>query len=664
MPTVIGTLTVNLEANTASFTADLGKAGNSLENLSDKAGEAGDSMDFSMGKARGGLMLVEESVGVHLPRHLNALIAEIPGVGEAFSTMLPIIGVVAAIAVIAKLIEKHEELEKAIRKAASEANNLAIQQDDQSRSLELTNLKLDDQIAKLEHKPSHNYMKEAMLESADAADKLAQSFSSTFQKMDAELTESTTLWSQFKDSVSSSGGTLAGLAGSIAANVIQVESIKKVQQALLDVETARRKVADAPAGSAEWKQDLINLANAYKTVETAATAATPALMNVSDQVKMASIASTAATAYKDMGREIEAAGKKAVIAGLEENPILVLKREDLAKVAAAHRKVKEEAEREAMAELEANEAFVKAMHAQLEEMNKLGEESLKGQIALDKVKLASQMEDAAHQVRLHQATIDQTVAMEKKGQAAIYQAELKTYNDEIALLDPTKEAIKIQAINNKKLELEAKYQLDLKKIDNKAEEEKVKMYQDAENKISSAIAQTAAKSIVESKNMGDAFAQLGKRMAEQALESLLVMETVEGKKKLVKAKSAASGAYTGVMDMNLPPVIAFPLAIGSAAVAFAGVMAFEQGGEVPGGGAVPILAHTGETVVTKALTDQVKNAEGKGASSTTHNTHYHIDARGADAGVELRLTRAIRESEQRSVARSVAVSSDRAARRS
>ena len=67
--------------------------------------------------------------------------------GAAFSAMLPIVGVIAAIAIIDKLIERHEAAQAAIRKVAIETENLTIKQNDQSKSLELTNLKLDDQIA-------------------------------------------------------------------------------------------------------------------------------------------------------------------------------------------------------------------------------------------------------------------------------------------------------------------------------------------------------------------------------------------------------------------------------------------------------------------------------------------------------------------------------------
>src|SRR5258708_39179227 len=62
-----------------------------------------------MHEAKGSMMLLGEEAGVHIPRHLQALIATIPGVGAAFAEMLPIVGVIAAIAIISKLIAKNEE---------------------------------------------------------------------------------------------------------------------------------------------------------------------------------------------------------------------------------------------------------------------------------------------------------------------------------------------------------------------------------------------------------------------------------------------------------------------------------------------------------------------------------------------------------------------------
>src|ERR1700727_604486 len=347
-------------------TVDFEKGANDAKKIANDTADGIDESFGSIADGRGGFLLAEEAIGIHLPRHLNTLIAKIPGVATAFSYMLPIAGVAVAIEIVGKLIERHDALQAAIAKAAMEATNLALGQDDETRSLQLTNLKLDDQIAKLEHRPSHNYLKEAFLESANAVDKLAEHFAGTFQKNNTELTESTGLWQRFKDVVSDSGGSIAGLAGAIALNVMQADAVKKVQQAMIDVEAARRKMADAPAGTDEWRQDTITLANAYKTLETAATKAAPAMGELSDQLKMSSVAATAASAYKDMGLEIEASGKRVVIAGLEESPIIDLIGRKSTALAELKKKQAKEAEEAALETIRANDAFAKAMSTSYE----------------------------------------------------------------------------------------------------------------------------------------------------------------------------------------------------------------------------------------------------------------------------------------------------------
>ena len=110
-------------------------------------------------------------------------------------------------------------------------------------------------------------------------------------------------------------------------------------------------------------------------------------------------------------------------------------------------------------------------------------------------------------------------------------------------------------------------------------------------------------------------------MLSTAAENLMQMETMEGRKKIMKAGSAARSAFKWVMeDVPFPAnAVIAPIAAGAA---FAGVMAFEEGGKVPGTGPVPSVNHGGETVVTKALTDRVEQAEGrgKGRGITNHIT--------------------------------------------
>jgi hypothetical protein len=153
----------------------------------------------------------------------------------------------------------------------------------------------------------------------------------------------------------------------------------------------------------------------------------------------------------------------------------------------------------------------------------------------------------------------------------------------------------------------------------------------SQKKVADAVASTAAKSIMSGKNMGAAFQQLSKQMATTALTNFMELETIEGRKKLKDAEGSARGAYAGVMKMNLPPPIAFPLAIGAAAAAFAGIMAFGEGGIVPGVGSsdsVPARLMPGEIILptdlSKGLQNMATNSRFSGSAQPTFNSSAGI----------------------------------------
>lgn len=214
----VGALIINLQAQTAQFRADMGKVKQDLDDLKDKSDGAGRVMGSSMTMSRESVMLLGDEIGVHLPRALTMYISRLPGVATAMQAAFPILGIVALIEIIDKLIEHHEALAKAIRQAGEEAVNSAVKQADQTKALELTNLKLDDQIAKLEHKPSHNYLKEAMIETSEEIDKLAASFASDFDKMGEKVQEQLGLWSQLKR-YASDMFHMGAIAGATVASV-------------------------------------------------------------------------------------------------------------------------------------------------------------------------------------------------------------------------------------------------------------------------------------------------------------------------------------------------------------------------------------------------------------------------------------------------------------
>lgn len=153
--------------------------------------------------------------------------------------------------------------------------------------------------------------------------------------------------------------------------------------------------------------------------------------------------------------------------------------------------------------------------------------------------------------------------------------------------------------------------------------------------MASAIATDIAHSIVMNKSLAQAFRQTGEEMAEGMIKNLIMMELTADKTKLIDAKTAYGNAYKWASAWGGPPAGAV-----AGAAAFASVMSFEVGGKIPGEGPVPITAHGGETVVTKALTNRVEAAERGGWNSGggSGEMHMHfaptihaVDASGVDA---------------------------------
>ncbi len=92
------------------------------------------------------------------------------------------------------------------------------------------------------------------------------------------------------------------------------------------------------------------------------------------------------------------------------------------------------------------------------------------------------------------------------------------------------------------------------------------------------------------------------------------------------AKAAAAGAYKAMAGI---PVVGPELGAIAAAVTFAAVMAlgaFDQGGIIPGSGAVPILGHGGERVLTQSQTNTFERmVNNPGATSNTTHNHLHYN---------------------------------------
>jgi hypothetical protein len=156
-------------------------------------------------KSREAIAMLGEAIGVHIPRHLQKVINELPGVTTAMNMAFAATPILLAGRIIyetgEKLVEfvkKNEEAAKKNAEAWRQFGSDMTLTNDQAR---VANDRLEEQIAKLEHKPQ-NGLKTALDEAAVAADELGKKLDSDIKKF-AEL---------MKQQSVGFGGQLAGKA--------------------------------------------------------------------------------------------------------------------------------------------------------------------------------------------------------------------------------------------------------------------------------------------------------------------------------------------------------------------------------------------------------------------------------------------------------------------
>lgn len=172
---VVGELTINLVAKTATFTPALKKA-------SDDAKKAGKEIGGSFSEARGTIALLGDDIGIRLPRHLQTFIAGLPGVAPIATAAFSAVAVVTLITKLGEAKEKSDEFKKKLQEQSRAAVDAALGIKEHADALEIANLRLQDQIAVLQKKPAHNGPAIAALEAERAMEKLVQSIGKAIEK--------------------------------------------------------------------------------------------------------------------------------------------------------------------------------------------------------------------------------------------------------------------------------------------------------------------------------------------------------------------------------------------------------------------------------------------------------------------------------------------------
>src|ERR1035437_9389825 len=266
--TVAGLL-ISIDGNTVKLRSELDKA-----RASTRAAAA--DMKGSMQDARGGVMVLGEEIGVHLPRHVQRFIASMPGVAAAMSAAFSLLAVIAIGAALFAAGKKAFEYGEKMKNAAREATRAT---EDFTGKLHLANLehevrlaKMDEEIAKLEHKPGNGLassLAEARLEAYKLGEELRKDVEQAHKLIEEKL--SANWFQRVTTGAAGNKGTLTQLdeyeaKGETVAKIIDpVERAKQLQaltakklQDLHEEITSRVRLQELQTRKGPWTKQQVD----------------------------------------------------------------------------------------------------------------------------------------------------------------------------------------------------------------------------------------------------------------------------------------------------------------------------------------------------------------------------------------------------------------------
>src|SRR5258708_36183555 len=180
--TTIGEVNINLRMNLVQLKKDVQDG---TQAVTEGTKQMSSDVRANTYEARGTLILLGEEIGVHIPRHLQTMIAQIPGVGAALETAFSSVAVLALAEILVKVVEKIQKYREEAQKTAAEWTKLGIETVKSTDAIRVANDQLEISIAKLTGLPTGGLeLKRILDETRNAADELADALTKDGQKMD------------------------------------------------------------------------------------------------------------------------------------------------------------------------------------------------------------------------------------------------------------------------------------------------------------------------------------------------------------------------------------------------------------------------------------------------------------------------------------------------
>lgn len=213
-----------VEVTTNATSSSVQNLGNAVQNTTGRVTQLNSALGYLAGRA------VASELGVgQLGFGLGILGRTLAPLNQLFIAAFPIIGVVLMTQVITQLIEKIQNADDVARRAMVQFDDLALGAERSANSIEIQNLKLDDEINKLEGRPTKNKLAIAILEAKQRTDELIKSLQDATEKAIDMLEKTNTTLTDF---------VLSGKAPtSFIGNINSID--KPVNEALSKLAAAR-----------------------------------------------------------------------------------------------------------------------------------------------------------------------------------------------------------------------------------------------------------------------------------------------------------------------------------------------------------------------------------------------------------------------------------------
>jgi len=705
MAAPVWVLSVDLQTKTATFQtglADAAKAARgSFNDIKSGANEMGAATGYSMMEARHSVMILGEEFGVHLPRALTSFIASIGPLGGALEAAFPFLAIaLGATLLIEHLVKMHEAGEKltddqvkfgtAVNNAYNALDTKIIQA--QIRADELKNDHLGALRLQLEliDKQSMEELVHSFEEVAKAADVVMKDLEGhwyTWGKgsegakhaLDQFQTQYESLAAQGKDEAASGllHGTLDQAQKALKA-MQQMQSSGRGSgnpfaafadpakfHAAAD-ELERMGIAVNPdhiTAQVEAQQQLVDALS--KTVGLEQRIAT--IKNLEGSNVKTQDTHADAEAAKERQRQQDEALKEGRTLYLSElfqqykGSVESIQQGEKANLEATKQGTAERltALNDAIKREEADGLQGTAFYRELcdqrielqehmdEESRKLQAQSdaedIKQDEAMELLQLAGDRGAAEARLSVMRTTAQQKLALDEQMANQEYAIKRRALDRELSDLDKADVSylLKLKQLQNQETQLTQQHENQLASIREKAEEETNSRLAASYQQFTNTVSGELTKSIMGHQSWAKTIDSLGDQMISGMIKNAIMYAMSNKARQESDAKAAATAGFKLGMEIGGPAGAALGPVF--AAVAFAGAMAFEGGGIVPGtgrGDIVPAMLTPGEGVVPKSVMEGLSNMVKFGGMDQGKHIHVHgvtfapkvhaLDADGVD----------------------------------